>query len=177
MPKLKVFRTPIGFHDAYVAAPSRKAALKAWGADADLFARGSAEQVTDEALMAEPLAKPGAVIKRPRGSAADHLAAAKAPKARARRTDAPPASPSAAKRTKPPPRPSRTPLTDAEAALDAHRASMEEDIARLEDQRDRIAREIAALRKTAQREAARLEAAVDDARSAYDKALERWRRS
>jgi hypothetical protein len=27
--KLKVFRTPIGFHDAYVAAPSRKAALEA----------------------------------------------------------------------------------------------------------------------------------------------------
>jgi hypothetical protein len=24
--KLKVFRTPIGFHDAYVAAPSQKAA-------------------------------------------------------------------------------------------------------------------------------------------------------
>ncbi len=32
--KLKVFRTPAGFHDAYVAAPSRKAALAAWGADA-----------------------------------------------------------------------------------------------------------------------------------------------
>lgn len=29
--KLKVYRTPIGFHDAYVAAPSQKAALKAWG--------------------------------------------------------------------------------------------------------------------------------------------------
>ena len=30
--RLKVFRTSIGFHDAYVAAPSRKAALEAWGA-------------------------------------------------------------------------------------------------------------------------------------------------
>jgi hypothetical protein len=30
MAKLKVFRTPIGFHDAYVAAPSKKAALAAW---------------------------------------------------------------------------------------------------------------------------------------------------
>ena len=29
---LKTFRTAIGFHDAYGAAPSRKAALKAWGA-------------------------------------------------------------------------------------------------------------------------------------------------
>ena len=44
---LKVYRTPIGFHDAYVAAPSQKAALAAWGADANLFARGSAEQVTE----------------------------------------------------------------------------------------------------------------------------------
>ena len=40
--RLKVFRTAIGFHDAYVAAPSRKAALEAWGTDKDLFARGVA---------------------------------------------------------------------------------------------------------------------------------------
>ena len=57
--KLKVFRTSTGFHDAYVAAPSRKAALAAWGADADLFARGVAEQVTDPKLMAQPLERPG----------------------------------------------------------------------------------------------------------------------
>src|SRR3546814_12633677 len=65
----------IGFHDAYVAAPSQKAALEAWGADANLFARGVAEVVTDPALTAEPLAHPGTVIKRPRGSMAEHLAA------------------------------------------------------------------------------------------------------
>ena len=48
--KLKVFRTPIGFHDAYVAAPSQKAALEAWGSDSNLFAAGAAELVTDAAL-------------------------------------------------------------------------------------------------------------------------------
>ena len=48
--KLKVFRTSAGFDDAYVAAPSRKAALAAWGADADLFARGVAEEVSDTTL-------------------------------------------------------------------------------------------------------------------------------
>lgn len=32
--KLKVFCTPIGFHDAYVAAPSQKAALEVWDTDA-----------------------------------------------------------------------------------------------------------------------------------------------
>ena len=54
--KLKVFRTPIGFHDAYVAAPSQKAAMEAWGSGTDLFARGEAELVTDPALTAEPVA-------------------------------------------------------------------------------------------------------------------------
>src|SRR6185312_8207523 len=66
--KLRVFRTPIGFHDAYVAAPSRKAALAAWGAEANLFARGTAEQVSDPKLMLEPLknAKPKPPPKRDR---------------------------------------------------------------------------------------------------------------
>src|SRR5690606_19513802 len=73
--KLKVFRTPTGFHDAYVAAPSRKAALEAWGADADLFARGVAEQVTDAKLMAAPLERPGEVIKVSRGDLAAQLKA------------------------------------------------------------------------------------------------------
>lgn len=73
--KLKVYRTSIGFHDAYVAAPSQKAALAAWGADANLFARGVAEEVTDEALTAEPLARPGEVVRIVRGTLADHLAA------------------------------------------------------------------------------------------------------
>ena len=73
--KLKVFRTPIGFHDAYVAASSRKAALAAWGADADLFARGVAEEVTDPTLTAAPLARPGEVVRVVRGTMAEHLAA------------------------------------------------------------------------------------------------------
>lgn len=73
--KLKVYRTPIGFHDAYVAAPSQKAALEAWGSDANLFARGVAELVDDDALTKEPLAKPGMVIKRARGSESEHIAA------------------------------------------------------------------------------------------------------
>lgn len=63
MAKLKVFRTPAGFHDAYVAAPSQKAALAAWGSNANLFARGLAEVVTDPALTAAPLARPGEVIR------------------------------------------------------------------------------------------------------------------
>jgi hypothetical protein len=177
MPRLKVFRTPIGFHDAYVAAPSRKAALAAWGADADLFARGAAEEVTDPGLMAEPLARPGTVIRRARGTAADHLAAARPPAPRATRHDVPASPPRTDTKAKSPPRPSRAPLNEAEAALEAHRRHTEEEAARLEQERDRIAREIAALRKKSEQEAARLEAAVDKARATYDKALERWRRA
>lgn len=57
--KLKVYRTPIGFHDAYVAAPSQKEALVAWGSDSNLFAQKIAEEVSDPELMKEPLARPG----------------------------------------------------------------------------------------------------------------------
>lgn len=73
--KLKVFRTPIGFHDAYVAAPSQKAAPEAWGSDSNLFARGSAEQVTDPKLTKEPLERPGQVVRRSRGSEAEQIRA------------------------------------------------------------------------------------------------------
>lgn len=74
MAKLKVYRTPIGFHDAYIAAPSQKAALAAWGADANLFARGVAEIVTDPKLTKEPLDKPGEIIRKARGTEAEHFA-------------------------------------------------------------------------------------------------------
>ena len=88
--KLKVYRTPIGFHDAYVAAPNQKAALKAWGADVDLFARGVAELVTDDSLTREPLERPGEVIRRRRGTDAENLAALpKAKRPVARRTALP----------------------------------------------------------------------------------------
>ena len=76
-PKLKVYRTPIGFHDAFVAAPNQKAALDAWGAKTNLFARDLAEEVTDPKLTRTPLGDPGKVIKVLRGSEAEQLAALK----------------------------------------------------------------------------------------------------
>jgi hypothetical protein len=74
-PKLKVYRMAVGFHDAYVAAPSQKAAAAAWGSGTDVFARGEAELVTDPALTDEPLARPGEIVKRLRGTAAEQIAA------------------------------------------------------------------------------------------------------
>ena len=166
--RLKVFRTPIGFHDAYVAAPSQKAALAAWGADRNLFAQGAAELVTDPALTKEPLARPGEVIRRLRGSEAEQLAAlGSAPPKRSR---AKAAKPNKSKS----PRPSRAELDEAEAAF----AALEHEH---QEQRRLLAREEAALAarrrelETSQRrERAEAERRRDRASDSYQRALERW---
>ncbi len=173
-PRLKLFRTPIGFHDAYVAAPSQKAALKAWGADADLFARGIAERVDDSALLAEAAEQPGTVIKRARGTAEEHLASAGKPakavprKAEGRaKVDVPPA--------KPRPRPSRKALDLAEQKLAAHQRSVETRIAELEEELARIGAQIAQVRKEGRGQASKFQASVDKARAKYEDALDQWR--
>ena len=119
---LKVYRTAIGFHDGYVAAASQKAALDAWGSDKNLFARGAAELVTDEALTQAPLAAPGTVIKRLRGLVEEQMAALPPDKPMTPASgNAATASAKKAKAEKPPkpkpPPPSRAGLDDAEAAL------------------------------------------------------------
>jgi hypothetical protein len=173
MPReLKVFRTPTGFHDAYVAAPSRKAALEAWGADADLFARGGAEEVTDPRLTAEPLAHPGKVIRVSRGDLAAQLKALgprKEPASRTKPERAPARQPPKAK---PPPR--RDAVDEAEAALDEARREHASERAALEKQRAAIERKLDALDARHAREIARLEGRFEKARAAYRAALEKW---
>ena len=174
--KLKVFRTPTGFHDAYVAAPSRKAALEAWGADANLFARGTAEQVTDARLMAEPLKHPGEVIRVSRGDLAAQLKAL-GPRKQAAANKA---APSAAKpkrpseKAKPKPPPKRDRVDEAEVAIDAVRKKHRSERGALEKQREAIERKLGALEARQDKELARLEAARDKARAAYRAALEKW---
>ncbi len=172
-PKLKVFTTPIGFHDALVAAPSRAAALRAWGSDHDLFARGAAFEVTDPDLMKEPLATPGEVVRRLRGSEAEQFAALprdrpSAGKARSAKASAGKATPKRAK-------PSASELERAEVSLQAamkrHRDADAEAKARVESaQRDR-----ADLQRQQRSEEERLREARDQAQAAYDHAIERWR--
>src|SRR5215467_8214576 len=70
-PKLKVFRTHLGFYDLIVAAPSQKAALEAWGAGRDLFSQGFAAVVTEPDLAEAALNKPGVVLRRQFGSQGD----------------------------------------------------------------------------------------------------------
>jgi hypothetical protein len=171
VPKLKVYRTPIGFHDAYVAAPSQKAALKAWGSDADLFARGVAEVVDDPALTAEPLARPGEVVRRLRGSAAEQFAALPPdrPKAAAKKK-------AAAKRAaKPKPRPDRGALDAAERALaDAGKRQRDEDAVLAAEERA-LAERRRLLRATHEAETATLEQVREEAERAFDRTMERWR--
>ena len=191
--KLKVYRTVAGFHDAYVAAPSQKAALEAWGSDRDLFARGIAEQVTDPALTAEPLTAPGTVVKRSRGTTAEQIAALPDPqpdtperdvstgKARGKspspgsagaKSKSPPKPPP---RAKPDPKPSGTALDAAEETL----AAVKADYAGRE--RALAAREAALTRERRafdRDRAAALDAAQtvrDDAQARYDAALRAWR--
>ena len=160
--KLKVYRMPIGFEDAYVAAPSRKAALAAWGAQHDQFARGLAEEVTDPKLAGEALARPGEVIRKSRGDLASQLRAlAPWPKGAGK---APPQPDTQAKRK---PAPPRGKLDAAEAALTGARARHQAEVRKLEAQ-------LQALREEQEAELARLSRQRDQARDAYNKALEAW---
>lgn len=175
---LKVSRTPIGFHNAYLAATSRKAALEAWGADADLFARGIAEDVTDPALTVAALEDPGTVVRKVHGAVDEQVAAlppdAKPSEVMAKADETHFAS---KPKPKPKPRPSRTPPDEAEAAVENAKAEHEA-------ARSNLEAEIAALQKKRRgrdkkyRHAAK---SLDDKRVAaeegYRSAMDRWRRT
>lgn len=178
--KLKVFRTPAGFHDAFVAAPSQKAALKAWGSDADLFARGVAEVVTDDALTAEPLANPGIVIKRSRGSAEEQLAEASKQsspsphRASAKSAKAKPAPAKPTRKRKLRPRPSREALNEAEAAIAETEERQRKDEKAISQRIATLTRQRDELHRKNEAEMAKLEQKRDKARAAYDRAVAKW---
>lgn len=66
--KLKAYRASIGFFDLAIAAPSMKAAIEAWGANADIFHSGFAEETEDPKIVDAVMNKPGIVLRRPIGS-------------------------------------------------------------------------------------------------------------
>ncbi len=173
--KLKVFRTSIGFSDAYVAAPSRKAALAAWGTTKDLFARGAAEEVTDPELMAEALARPGTVVRRSRGSLAAHVKALGPSPARSPQPPRVPAGDEPPKPlARPRPRPSRTRLDKAEAALRAHVEATAAEIEALRDRERKLARDREALTEMREKSAFRLRETVREEELLFRDALARW---
>lgn len=123
-PKLKVFCTPTGFYNALVAAPSQKAALKAWGTTTDLFGAGRASVVDDPALQAAALARPGEIIKVPRGDVEEMLGPEPIEPEKLGTRSAAKRSASAAQRARPrkpdapaPPLPDRSQFEAAERAL------------------------------------------------------------
>ena len=192
MAKLKVYRTPAGFHDAYVAATSQKAALAAWGSDANLFARGIAEEVTDPALMAAPLDHPGEVIRvartmddadepPPRRSkrAPSKAGAPETPAARAKGRPQPKAAPKPKPKPepkpKPKPKPKRTKLDQAEADLAAAEARHKAEREALRREEQALAAKRRALDKAQAAERTRLDRRRIDAREAYEAALDQWR--
>ncbi len=157
MPRLKVFCATSGFHDAVVAAPSRPAALKAWGAKTDLFSMGVARQVTDPKLVRKALARPGEVIRLNRSGGGE---------------EAPQPKRAAMKRTTRPP--GRAKLASAEAALeklDQRQAkeldAIERELAALQRRRDRLEKRHAKARSSA-------ETKLEDARERYQAALDEW---
>ena len=169
--KLKVFSADLGFVRAVVAAPSRKAALEAWGVRDDLFTRGSAREITDDA------ASDG------RGHRGPGRCAPQAHRVRSRLCGGGegqglrPKGKPAAKTVKPKPAtpaPSRDAVDAAEAGVraaqaerDASAETFDEEQAALDRRRDR------ALSKVGQVVAER-EAALKRARTAYDRALKAW---
>lgn len=177
--KLKVFRTATGFHDAYVAAPSQKAALAAWGSKHDLFARGVAEIVVDPELIKEPLAQPGVVFRRSRGTEEEQLAAlGPAPNAkRAKLRDEPaptvhPAKPAPRMKKAVPvkPKPDRSALDEAErilAALETRHAKERAAMARREAE---LQRQRKALDSRQSREIAQQRLKAETLRESYERA-------
>lgn len=181
--KLKVFRTPIGFHDAYVAAPSQKAALEAWGADGNLFAQGIAEQVDDPKLTEEPLARPGEVIKRLRGSTEEHIAAVgKVEKKKdgsrpstSLRTAIKSGMTKEAKPKPPKPKPSRAALDDAEAAIEKAEKKQRKKLREIEQDLQELDRKRRELQRKHEAERDRLAEKRDRARTAYERAMRAWK--
>jgi hypothetical protein len=107
--RLKIFKTPIGFHDAYVAAPSREAALAAWGAGTDLFSAGIAELATVESQAAKAaMARPGQVVRVRRTGGKEDKDGPRIESGATRRV-----------KPKPKPKPSRAVVDKAEASLAA----------------------------------------------------------
>jgi len=169
--KLKVFRTAIGFHDAYVAAPSQKAALEAWGADANLFTRGAAELVTDAALCEEPLAHPGKIIKRLRGTEAEHLAALGATGQPRKKIGTKTAGPA---RRKSAPPPDRKALDEAENELAAAEREMERVARTFREREHQLAAERHAAERTAGDKLKRAQSVRKSEKTRYERALSRW---
>jgi hypothetical protein len=168
--RLKVYRTPLGFFDAVVAAPNQAAALKAFDVRENLFASGMASVTDDPVAVEAALARPGVVLRRPAGGGGAFRETPDLPEAPA----APPRP-----RTKPaakaPPRPApeppdRSKLDAAEAALAGFEAAAAARCAVVAERR-------AALEAEARDLSARLDAERRRLQDRVARERESWRRA
>lgn len=151
MPRLKVFATTSGIHDHVVAAPSRPAALKAWGAKTDLFSMGVAKQVSDPRIVKKALASPGEVISLTRSGDVAHESPAP------RKTRAKKAKLAAAEKQ----------LERLAARHAEVREALEREARILERKREQLDKRQAKLRRAAEEK-------VEEARETYQAALDDW---
>jgi hypothetical protein len=175
--RLKVYCTPIGFHDAYVAAPSQKAALEAWGAKTNLFAQGAAQLVSDRKPTKVPLDRPGEVIKVLRGSDAEQLAAldrSPSPGKAGAKTRAEPTAKPGIKPKRHRSKPGRSKLTRAEEALGKLEASQVKEMQKIEDEERELKRKRRELEQRHSAAAAAARARIDQERDRYKSALRDW---
>jgi len=152
--KLKTYLTSVGFFDLAIAAPSMKAALQAWGSNANLFHQGFASEVADGPAVEATMAKPGIVLRRPVGTNKPYEEDASLPASLADgRGDAP-------RQRKPEERPPRkiAPRVARKAALDDEREERKREAAR---RKEEAAREKA--RKLREQAVAKAKAALDEA--------------
>ena len=171
--KLKVFRTPIGFHDAYVAAPSMKAALEAWGSSTNLFSQGAAELVTDPKLTKAPLARPGEVVRVPRGSEGEHFKALGRTK-RANRPSPRPSPASGRGGRKKGRRPSSAAVERAEAVLAKAEARHREALEKLRAEAAALDKRRREAERKQREERQKLTSELDEAREKFRSAMEEW---
>ena len=167
-PRLKVYRTQMGFAEAIVAAPNQKAALDAWGARQNLFAEGLADVATEAGTVEAAIAKPGVVLQRAVGSTAafqEQLGKGPAvpeakPKSRAK-----PKSASYRSKIKPPP--DRTAVSAAEKRLLDIDSREQAALGELSTRRDELDGQEAEIGKVAAKDRQAAQKALVGARAAY----------
>lgn len=130
-PRLKVFVTRIGLDEVAVAVTSQKAALAAFGVNANLFGEGAASETNDPDLVRHALANPGEIVRRRVSLTALDRESARQPakKAAVRRAPEPPVRDLAAERQ------AKAALKAAEKALDAFERETRRQLEEFDEQR------------------------------------------
>lgn len=165
------------FRGRLYRAPNQKAALEAWGAKRNLFARSAAEQIKDPNLVKAALAHPGEVLRVPRGTTAEHLAAAGTTAGTAKRGERPmdqvkaPAKPEKCR-----PRPRRDKLDAARALLEDKRRDLGAQESKLASQIDSLKARLAEQKRHNADALAVLEQQVEKENHQYRQALAKWER-